>query len=93
MNADQLAAVDAALDEAVRIGPYQAALLQVAVAMTSAMRACGCKEVSVYNALDALAYLISGPRPDPVALVDNHHRLMRGLGDSLRMLRDDEVSL
>lgn len=90
MNEDQLASVDTALAEASRIGPYQVALLQVAFVMTSAMRGCDFSDASIGRALDALGYLISAPRPDPVTLVDNHTRLMCGLGDSLRMLRDDD---
>lgn len=89
MNEDQLAAVDAARLLARELGGAdQVALFIVTVGGSSAMRAAGMPEEKIHAFLDAVAVLIRH-HPDPVAFVDRHAKLMAGLGDSLRMLRDD----
>lgn len=91
MNEEQLKAVDAALLQARKVGgTYQAALLRVAVSMTTSMRGIGCSPEAIKTALDSLAVLIAAPRPDPVELVDRHDDLLAGLGMSLRLLADDK---
>lgn len=91
MNPEQLAAIGAALSRAEEIGGrYQKALLRVAVSGASAMRAVGMTEEQIGVFHDALAVLVAAPRPDPIELADNHTRLMRGLGESIRLLRDDQ---